>query len=86
MPEACTGAAECVLVCPRGVLAMDGPRRKVQIVRADDCIRCGACIVQCPDDALRFRYEDGRVVPPSTVRRTRVNMLGRRTIELDDTP
>jgi len=82
--DRCTGAAECVQVCPRDVLAMNGPRRKVEIVRPDDCIRCGACIVQCPEDALRFRFDDGRVVEPATVRRTRLNMLGRRTVEVAD--
>jgi len=80
----CTGAAACVQVCPRNVLHMDGHRRKVEIVRGDDCIRCGACIVQCPEDALRFRYDDGRVVEAATIRRTRMNMLGRRTIDLPD--
>jgi 2-oxoglutarate ferredoxin oxidoreductase subunit delta len=78
--DRCTGAAECVQVCPRDVLAMDGPRRKVRIARPDSCIRCAACIVQCPDDALRFRFTDGRVVEPATVRSTRVNLLGRRTL------
>jgi NAD-dependent dihydropyrimidine dehydrogenase PreA subunit len=82
--DRCTGAAECVQVCPRDVLAMNGPRRKVEIARPDDCIRCGACIVQCPEDALRFRFDDGRVVEPATVRRTRLNMLGRRTVEVEE--
>jgi NAD-dependent dihydropyrimidine dehydrogenase PreA subunit len=80
--ERCTGAAQCVLVCPRNVLKMDGRRRKVTIARPDDCVRCGACIVQCPDDALRFRFDDGRVVPPAQVRRTRLNLMGRRTVEV----
>jgi NAD-dependent dihydropyrimidine dehydrogenase PreA subunit len=78
--DRCTGAAECVQVCPREVLTMDGRRRKVVVSRPDACIRCGACIVQCPDDALQFRFSDGRVVEPATVRSTRLNMLGRRTI------
>lgn len=78
----CTGAAECVQVCPRDVLAMDGRRRKVAIAHADACIRCGACIVQCPEDALRFRFADGRIVEPATVRRTKLNMLGRRTVRV----
>jgi NAD-dependent dihydropyrimidine dehydrogenase PreA subunit len=88
LDERCTGAAQCVLVCPRDVLKMDGRRRKVTIARPDDCVRCGACIVQCPDDALRFRFDDGRVVEPATVRRTRLNMLGRRSVEIarDDGP
>lgn len=86
VPERCMGAAECVQVCPRDVLVMDGPRRRVTIARPDECIRCGACIVQCPDDALRFRFDDGRVIEPATVRRTRVNMLGRRTVEVEAGP
>ena len=74
--ERCTGAAVCVEVCPRDVLHMDGHRRKVEIKRADDCIQCGACIVQCPEDALRFRYDDDRVVEAATIRQTRMNMYG----------
>jgi len=78
----CTGAGDCVQVCPRDVLAMDAARRKVRIARGDDCIRCGACIVQCPSDALQFRFEDGSVAAPATIRSTRMNMLGRRTIKV----
>jgi NAD-dependent dihydropyrimidine dehydrogenase PreA subunit len=81
--DRCTGAADCVQVCPRGVLEMNGAVRKAEIVRPDDCIQCGACIVQCPTDALRFRYDDGRIVEPATIRRTRMNMVGRRTVEVD---
>lgn len=80
--ERCSGAAACVQVCPRDVLAMNGRRRKVEIVHSDQCIQCGACIVQCPEDALRFRYADGGVVEASTIRRTRMNMVGRRTVQV----
>jgi NAD-dependent dihydropyrimidine dehydrogenase PreA subunit len=82
--ERCTGAAECVQVCPRDVLKMTGRRRKVEINKPDQCIQCGACIVQCPEDALRFRYDDGRVVEAPTIRRTRMNLLGRRSVEVRD--
>jgi NAD-dependent dihydropyrimidine dehydrogenase PreA subunit len=78
--ERCTGVAECVQVCPRDVLQMNGRRRKVEIRRPGQCIECGACIVQCPEDALRFRYDDGRVVEAPTIRRTHMNMLGRRRV------
>ena len=63
---------------------MNGRRRKVEINKPDQCIQCGACIVQCPTDALRFRYDDGRVVEAPTIRRTRMNLLGRRSIEVRD--
>ncbi len=81
--ERCTGVAECVQVCPKDVLTMNGARRIVEIAQPDECMGCGACIVQCPEDALRFRFEDGRIVEPATVRSTRLNMVGRRTVELD---
>jgi NAD-dependent dihydropyrimidine dehydrogenase PreA subunit len=77
--DRCTGTAECVLVCPRDVLLMDGHAHKVQIVRPANCILCAACIVQCPTDALRFRFDDGRIVEPDTIRHTRLNLLGKRT-------
>ena len=82
--DRCTAAAECVRVCPREVLEMNERRRKVEIKKAEWCIQCGACIVQCPTDALRFRYDDGRVVEAPTIRRTRMNMLGRRRVEVRD--
>lgn len=82
--ERCTGAAECVQVCPRDVLHMNGRRRKVEIVNPGQCIQCGACVVQCPEDALRFHYDDGRVVEAPTIRRTRMNLLGRRRVEVSE--
>ena len=82
LEEHCTGAAQCVLVCPRDVLRMDGQRRKVTLAKPEACLLCGACIVQCPDDALRFRFDDGRVVRPETVRSTRLNLLGRRSVSV----
>jgi NAD-dependent dihydropyrimidine dehydrogenase PreA subunit len=81
--DRCTGSAQCVLVCPKNVFEMDGRRRKVRIARPDDCLRCGACVVQCPEDALQFRFADRRIVPPSVVRTTRMNMLGRRSISIE---
>lgn len=79
--DRCTGAAECVQVCPRDVLKMNGRRRKVEIAQPDQCIRCGACVVQCPENALRFRTDDGGVIEAPTIRTTRMNLLGRRTIK-----
>lgn len=76
--DRCTGTAECVLVCPREVLVMDGHAHKVRIAEPGNCILCAACIVQCPTDALRFCFDDGRVVEPDQVRHTRMNLLGKR--------
>lgn len=82
--DRCNGSADCLLVCPRNVFKMNGPKHRVDIVAGDDCIECGACIVQCPRDALRFKYDDGRIAEASTIRKTRMNMLGRRTVSIRD--
>jgi ferredoxin len=82
--SACTGSADCVQVCPTDVLKMNGTRRKVELVHPKQCIQCAACIVQCPEDALRFRYPDGSVVEATTIRQTRLNMLGRRRRFVED--
>lgn len=82
--ERCNGSADCLLVCPRSVFRMNGEKHKVDIVSGEDCIECGACIVQCPRDALRFRYDDGRVVEAPTIRKTRMNMVGKRTISVPE--
>jgi ferredoxin len=41
-------------------------------------VQCGACIVQCPFDALYFASPNGDVVAPDTVRRFKLNLLGNR--------
>ncbi len=82
--DRCTGAADCVQVCPWDVLQLTGDPRRAEIVDPDACIACGACIVQCPEDALYFSFPDGRVVAPATVRSTRLNLLGARTVDTSD--
>ena len=42
--------------------------------------QCGACIVQCPFDALSFRSPEGGVVAPATVRKFKLNLLGNRRV------
>ncbi|MGB8330747.1 MAG: hypothetical protein WCE62_11525 [Polyangiales bacterium] len=39
---------------------------------------------RCTGAALRFRYDDDRVVEAPSIRRTRMNMVGRRTLELSE--
>lgn len=80
--DKCDASADCLLVCPRNVFRMNGEKRKIDIISGEDCIECGACIVQCPRDALRFRYDNGKVVEAQTIRTTRMNMLGKRTISI----
>jgi NAD-dependent dihydropyrimidine dehydrogenase PreA subunit len=80
-PERCKGAAFCEQVCPVNVFVMDQSRRLVTLPRAAQCVQCGACIVQCPFDALYFRSPSGEVVAPDTVRRFKLNLLGNRLVK-----
>lgn len=74
--EKCTGCGVCVQVCPRNCYEV------ARMPRAERCVRCGACIVQCPFDALRFESPDGRIIPPETIRKFKLNLMGRRLVEI----
>jgi NAD-dependent dihydropyrimidine dehydrogenase PreA subunit len=76
--ERCKGAGFCEQVCPRNVFEVNRGRRLATMPRAEQCVQCGACIVQCPFDALHFRSPNGDVLTPDTVRRFKLNMLGNR--------
>ena len=52
-----------------------------EIRHIDRCVRCGACIVQCPLDALAFEDAGGRRIPPDEIRRFKLNLLGRRSVD-----
>jgi len=78
--ELCTGAGFCETVCPVNVFEVDHHRKTATLPRAGACVQCGACIVQCPFDALHFRLDDGNVVTPETVRRYKLNLMGKRSV------
>jgi ferredoxin len=42
------------------------------------CVQCGACIVQCPFDALCFIGPKGETLSPETIRKFKLNMMGHR--------
>ena len=81
--ERCTGAYNCWAVCPEAVFEKQPAIHKVSIVRPESCIRCGACLVQCPQDALSFEAPGGRRVGPEVIRRFKLNMLGKRATAAD---
>jgi len=74
----CKGAGFCETVCPVDVFEIDFERRLASLARAASCVQCGACIVQCPFDALQLEGPGGEVVTPGTVRRFKLNLLGKR--------
>jgi len=77
--ERCAGVFQCVAVCPEACFERQMEPRKAVFAHDDRCVRCGACIVQCPMDALAFEDAEGRRVEPETIRRYKLNLLGRRT-------
>jgi NAD-dependent dihydropyrimidine dehydrogenase PreA subunit len=54
-PEKCTGAWQCYAVCPVGCWTPDRARRVVIFHDPERCIACGACVLQCPRDAIELR-------------------------------
>jgi NAD-dependent dihydropyrimidine dehydrogenase PreA subunit len=81
-PEACRGRAMCREVCPKNCYVIDAVRHKAAMARPDDCVQCGACIVQCPEDALAFVTPAGQHIPPDVIRTYKLNMLGARATSI----
>ncbi|MFQ5513265.1 MAG: HgcAB-like fusion protein [Myxococcota bacterium] len=77
----CKGAGFCEQSCPTHVFEMEPSRKLVRLPRSERCVQCGACIVQCPFDALFFQSPDGEVVSPETIRRYKLNLLGTRRVQ-----
>lgn len=74
----CRGAGLCEDVCPRDCFRVDKRQHMATMPRAESCIQCGACIVQCPFDALSFRSPDGKVILPEVIRKYKLNLMGKR--------
>jgi len=83
--DRCRGAAFCERVCPVDVFVVDHHHKLAALPRRDQCVQCGACIVQCPFDALYFRSPDGNMIPPDTIRRFKLNLMGSRTVQTGTT-
>jgi NAD-dependent dihydropyrimidine dehydrogenase PreA subunit len=76
----CRGAGFCDEVCPRRCFEVDRPGKTASMPRAGFCVRCGACIVQCPFDALSFASAGGKRIGPETLRRYKLNLMGKRSV------
>jgi NAD-dependent dihydropyrimidine dehydrogenase PreA subunit len=79
--ERCKGVFSCVEVCPEACFDPREDPRRVEVRHGERCIRCGACVVQCPQDALAFEDETGRRIAPDTIRRFKLNLLGKRAVD-----
>lgn len=79
----CKGAGFCEQVCPRNCYEVDRKRHIASIPRRGRCVQCGACIVQCPFDALYFKSPKGEAIYPETIRRYKLNLIGKRLVKVE---
>ena len=76
--EKCKGTGICVDVCPRNCYELDTENKKITMPRQKYCVQCAACIVQCPFDALYFKNRKGEIIKPETIRKFKLNLMGKR--------
>lgn len=81
-PERCRGVFSCFEVCPEACFEKQEEPRLAVRAAAERCIRCGACVVQCPRDAIHFEDETGGKIEPETIRRYKLNFFGKRAVDL----
>ena len=81
--DRCEGVYSCWEVCPEACFEKREDVRKVELAHDELCSRCGACVVQCPKDALVFEDEDGGRIEPEVIRRCKLNLLGQRRVSAD---
>lgn len=74
----CRGAGLCEDVCPRDCYEVNRAQRSATTPKSRQCVQCGACIVQCPFDALHFQSPTGEKITPETIRRFKLNLMGKR--------
>jgi ferredoxin len=83
-PERCAGVYRCWEVCPEACFEKLPGERVVALAHDERCVRCGACVVQCPKDALHFEDARGHRIEPDTIRRFKLNLAGRRSLAVGD--
>jgi NAD-dependent dihydropyrimidine dehydrogenase PreA subunit len=79
--EACQGVFRCWEVCPEACFERSSGSNKVELAHDERCIRCGACVVQCPKDALYFEDAAGDRIEPAVIRTFKLNLLGERKVD-----
>jgi len=78
----CRGAGFCEQGCPRSCYDVNNTSHKVTMPEAERCAQCGACIIQCPFDALWLKSLQDGVIPPENMRKFKLNMMGKRIVKV----
>jgi NAD-dependent dihydropyrimidine dehydrogenase PreA subunit len=52
--EKCSGDWQCCEVCPVGCWTPDRVHRVAVFHDPERCIACGACVLQCPENAIEL--------------------------------
>jgi NAD-dependent dihydropyrimidine dehydrogenase PreA subunit len=74
----CRGDGICIDVCPKNCFIRTNEKPWITISLPDSCISCGACIVQCPHNALCFVSSEGKEILPDEIRKTKLTLTGKR--------
>ena len=77
-PEACTGCATCVQICPHRVLELE--EGIAVLAHEERCIECGACQLNCHDEAIVVTKGAGCLI--TIVKEDILNLKGRKTAEV----
>jgi len=80
-PDRCRGVFSCFEVCPEACFETQREPRLAVHAHPERCVRCGACVVQCPQDAVHFEDENGQRIEPETIRRFKLNLMGKRAVD-----
>ncbi len=79
----CDGCGFCKEVCPKNCYEIDKIRHLATMPRLNQCVQCGACIVQCPQDALCFQNSKGEIISPEVLRKFKLNLMGKRAVKIE---
>jgi len=63
--ERCIGCGLCDIVCPMNVFALDETAGKSEVANLDACQACGACIENCPAEAIVNNFRAGMCSCPT---------------------
>lgn len=80
----CNGCGFCEQVCPRNCFEVDKNRHIATMPGAVRCVQCGACIVQCPFNALYFKNPKGEIIAPEIIRKFKLNLMGKRFVKVKE--